>query len=647
MIWLVAQLALAGPPTMAIVSFDNNTGDVAFDALGTGIQDMLVSDLAHVDGLQLVERERIQQVLDELSLTNSGFVDPKTAAQMGKGVGAKWVLAGGISAVAPMMRIDARVIDVRTSKIVATAETTGPQDEFFLLEKELAVALLDELDIQTSARMSARMGRVQTENFDAFLAYSEGLEALDAGEVDEASRRLRDALAHDADFASAESVLTALQGRLADLRDERVDLFDAEARRVLDELDRIEATDDWPALQELVETQNNRSGGMSVGERHAIARKVLDVGAPEELRVNDEWLNAQGVNEWAIRERVRTAFWAGYREDVLTWGETFLERYPTSNSAQGVQSSISDVLASIEEERSGEAERALSEASAFISARRWRCRSGIHGPSRVDLCRAYIHRADQHGLVEEGDVEEWIEAAEDAHDDALLAEAQEWARDHDFHDQVKGAERAREELAKARARYDSTDFESKLGEAERALDYAVLVSIAVDVGDHELAVAVLRKGVADLPHEESLWKRGWGIARLRFDRDLAAEFVDGAKDAGHAAHHGDETLVKIDKGLLELAEIPARELHDRALVFERTGLHGDAAATYLELADLYPDFGRCSAPCALDRAGQEYRRALVPDRHLLVRRAWERLVADHPESEEARRAKRVLPQLRR
>src|SRR5690349_1247899 len=55
----------AHPKRVAILYFDNNTGKTDFDGLGRGIAAMLITDLSKVPEIQLVERDRMQAVLDE------------------------------------------------------------------------------------------------------------------------------------------------------------------------------------------------------------------------------------------------------------------------------------------------------------------------------------------------------------------------------------------------------------------------------------------------------------------------------------------------------------------------------------------------------------------------------------------------------
>ena len=84
-----AALAAPRPPTVAVSYFDNNTGQAEMAPLAKGLADMLITDLAAVPGIQIVEREKLNQALAELQLSRSRFIDPATAQKLGRGLAAQ------------------------------------------------------------------------------------------------------------------------------------------------------------------------------------------------------------------------------------------------------------------------------------------------------------------------------------------------------------------------------------------------------------------------------------------------------------------------------------------------------------------------------------------------------------------------------
>src|SRR5215208_1653722 len=87
---LVPSLAIAQAdtrPVVVVFTFTNSSIGPAkadFDGIATGIQDLLITDLASNSKIRLVDRSRISEILQEHDLARSGQVDPETAVRVGK-----------------------------------------------------------------------------------------------------------------------------------------------------------------------------------------------------------------------------------------------------------------------------------------------------------------------------------------------------------------------------------------------------------------------------------------------------------------------------------------------------------------------------------------------------------------------------------
>jgi len=210
---------LAEPPkpgltTLAIMDFDNNSvgeGADKYAALGRGLSQMLITDLVEVPALRLVEREKINFVLDELKLQKSGHVDAATAVRVGKVVGAQALLFGGAMVMDKDMKITWRLVKVETGEILKAGETEGSAKKFFELEKKLAVALAQDLKVEVSDEALKKIEGSEQPNLDAALAYSEGLKHLDEGHTQAAYQKFEQASKLDPKFAAAKRRMTKIR----------------------------------------------------------------------------------------------------------------------------------------------------------------------------------------------------------------------------------------------------------------------------------------------------------------------------------------------------------------------------------------------------------------------------------------------------
>jgi TolB-like protein len=181
------------PKTLAVLYFDNRTGNPDYDALGKGMAAMMITDLAAVEDLQVVEREHLQELLKEMESQRSSYFDQSTAVKAGKVVGAQYILAGQIVAVKPRIRLDTRVVNVQTSETMKTAQVTGNEEKFFELQQKLAQTLIDGLALSLTPegreQLQAQQEANRIDRMSTMVSLSQAISLFDRGEyVDAVSR---------------------------------------------------------------------------------------------------------------------------------------------------------------------------------------------------------------------------------------------------------------------------------------------------------------------------------------------------------------------------------------------------------------------------------------------------------------------------
>lgn len=130
-----------GPRRVAVLYFENG-GDPALDKLKLGLAQMLITDLSGVPGLLVVERTRIAEILAELELGQGGKVDSGTAQRVGALLGAERLVLGAYFELFGTLRIDARVVEVETGRVLSSTGVDGAKELFFGLQDQLAAALV-------------------------------------------------------------------------------------------------------------------------------------------------------------------------------------------------------------------------------------------------------------------------------------------------------------------------------------------------------------------------------------------------------------------------------------------------------------------------------------------------------------------------
>ena len=203
-----------GLQTIAILDFDNNSigeDKQIWEAMGKGLAQMLITDLSKLIKLKVVERERILYLLDELKLERDAAFDQSTVVRIGQQLGVHTMLFGGFSKIEKTVRLDARLIKVETSELIKAEEITGKVENFINLEKELALKIAKNLEIELSKHDRKQIQQAENKSLEAALAYSKGLSYLDQKDYKNALRKFREAVNINPNYTAAQKKIDLIQ----------------------------------------------------------------------------------------------------------------------------------------------------------------------------------------------------------------------------------------------------------------------------------------------------------------------------------------------------------------------------------------------------------------------------------------------------
>ena len=196
--------ATPDPNTVAVMPFHYAGSDSTYRPLERGLAAVVVTDLSRVRQLKLVERARVQVLLDELQLVERGSVDAATGARSGRLVGAAQVVQGQFrTGPAAQLRLDATVVRAVDVQIAAAGSSADRLQALFDIEKAVVFQLLDRLGITLAPAERVAISERPTRDLQAFLLYSRGLEAEDRGDFVAAAQAFQGAARIDPGFRAA------------------------------------------------------------------------------------------------------------------------------------------------------------------------------------------------------------------------------------------------------------------------------------------------------------------------------------------------------------------------------------------------------------------------------------------------------------
>lgn len=153
-------------PSIAVLPFNNMSGDSDQEYFADGITEDLTTDLSRISGLFVVAR-------------NSSFaykgrsMDLRTVAQE---LGVKYVLEGSVRRVNDQIRINAQLVDGNTGGHIWADRFDGTMADIFSLQDDVNRKIVEELKVNLTPTEEERLIKVETTNPDAYDMLLRGLQ---------------------------------------------------------------------------------------------------------------------------------------------------------------------------------------------------------------------------------------------------------------------------------------------------------------------------------------------------------------------------------------------------------------------------------------------------------------------------------------
>ncbi|MBW2195113.1 MAG: hypothetical protein JRD47_00575 [Deltaproteobacteria bacterium] len=94
--------------------------------LGELLSTKIIETIKSLESYPVVERQHLLLALEELNLATTSLADESTRLRIGNMVGARFMIFGGYQVIAEIMRLDLRLVDVETGKIIKATQRTTP-----------------------------------------------------------------------------------------------------------------------------------------------------------------------------------------------------------------------------------------------------------------------------------------------------------------------------------------------------------------------------------------------------------------------------------------------------------------------------------------------------------------------------------------
>lgn len=161
-----SALVVSGKPSIAVLPFDNLSGDAEQSYFADGITEDLITDLSKVSGLFVIAR-------------NSTFVykgKSRDVREIAKALGVRYVLEGSVRKSGAEIRVNAQLIDAVSGGHVWADRYDGDLKNIFGLQDKVTRNVVKALSVELTKDDSARVAQRGTENVQAYDVFLKGWE---------------------------------------------------------------------------------------------------------------------------------------------------------------------------------------------------------------------------------------------------------------------------------------------------------------------------------------------------------------------------------------------------------------------------------------------------------------------------------------
>jgi tetratricopeptide (TPR) repeat protein/predicted Ser/Thr protein kinase len=240
-------------PSVAVLYFENNTGNQQLDWLRTGLTDMLVTDLSQSPDVEVLPTDRLVQILTDMRRQDDKQVSFDTVQEIARRAGVKQVVLGSYVKAGDTIRINLKLQDAATGRLV-TAERVEALGESNLfpsvddltrrIKAKFAVRSADPgkpllsgptaMTTTTGTSIDRDLKEVTTSSVEAYRYYAEGINLHERAREDDAAVALEKAIAIDPNFAMALAKLAVIENNRF-----HPDKAEAYGKRALARIDRL------------------------------------------------------------------------------------------------------------------------------------------------------------------------------------------------------------------------------------------------------------------------------------------------------------------------------------------------------------------------------------------------------------------------
>jgi serine/threonine protein kinase/tetratricopeptide (TPR) repeat protein len=208
--------------SVAVMTFENQTGDRSYDYLGKAIPNLLITSLEQSPDLSVVTWERMRDLLKQMGRDESETIDADLGFELCRKEGVGSIVLGSFVKAGDVFATDVKVLDVATKRLLKSGGSKGDGLRSILdrqigdLSREISKGVgLSDREFPAG---KVPIAEKTTSSMEAYNLFLKGRDEYEKFYYDDARKSLGQAVALDPEFAVAYLVLARVNGALTDIQ---------------------------------------------------------------------------------------------------------------------------------------------------------------------------------------------------------------------------------------------------------------------------------------------------------------------------------------------------------------------------------------------------------------------------------------------
>jgi len=198
--------------SIAVISFENQTGDKSYDYFQKAIPNLLITNLENTGYFYVATWERMRDLLKQIRKEDVEFIDPDLGFELCRREGIDAIVLGSFIKAGDMFATDVKVLSVESKRLLKSASSKG------LGEDSILATQIDELSKEISHGMGIDRKKIEaaklqiaeytTTSMEAYKYFLEGVEYIKNAHFENAVQTFEKAVEVDPTFGRAYEMLS-------------------------------------------------------------------------------------------------------------------------------------------------------------------------------------------------------------------------------------------------------------------------------------------------------------------------------------------------------------------------------------------------------------------------------------------------------